>query len=165
MIARRLCTALVATSMIVLPVQRAQANNHAALLGGMLLGGIIVNEVNKNKQRQRAATPVPRSLAPSSALREQNRQVQTALNYFGYNVGAVDGVVGRQTRAGISRYQAAMGFQPDGRMDDYERDFLLGSYQRALASANVPPYNNIMATQGPWLQEATRTPRNQGIRA
>lgn len=162
MIARKLCTTLVAASLIAVPVQRAQANDAAALLGGALLGGIIVNEVHKNKQRQRASTQrrTYRS-STSSAQRAENRQVQTALNYFGYHVGTVDGSLGRKSRAGISRYQAEMGFQPDGYLDGHERDFLLGSYQRALASSSVPPYNQVVATQG--YNGLLRTYRNEQL--
>ncbi|WP_458877515.1 peptidoglycan-binding domain-containing protein [Arenibacterium sp. CAU 1754] len=156
-----------AASMVIVPVERAQADEGAALLGGMLLGGIIVNEVNKNKQRRATTTrttTVRRSTGNSAAYtaqRAQNRQVQTALNYFGYNVGTVDGSIGRRSRAGISQYQAQMGFQPDGQLDDYERDFLLGSHQRALASSHVAPYNQIMATQGPG--GLLRTYRNEQL--
>jgi peptidoglycan hydrolase-like protein with peptidoglycan-binding domain len=165
MYVKRLCTSLVAASLIAVPAQRAVANEAAALLGGALLGGIIVNEVHKNKQRQRATTTTTRtttrSSGISSAQRAENRQVQTALNYFGYHVGSVDGALGRKSRAGISRYQADMGFQPDGYMDTYEKDFLIGSYQRALASSSVPPYNQIVATQG--YGGLLRTYRNEQL--
>lgn len=162
MFARKICTSLVAASLIAVPVGRAQANDAAALVGGLLLGGIIVNEVNKNKQRQRTTTQrTTRSSGISSAQRAENRQVQTALNYFGYNVGTVDGALGRKSRAGISRYQAEMGFQPDGYLDPHESEFLLGSYQRALASSSVPPYNQIVAAQG--YNGLLRTYRNEQL--
>lgn len=164
MFVKRICTSLVAASLIAVPAQRAVANDAAALLGGALLGGIIVNEVHKNKQRQRTTTTrrtTTRSSGISSAQRAENRQVQTALNYFGYHVGSVDGSLGRMSRAGISRYQGDMGFQPDGYMDTYEKDFLLGSYQRALASSSVPPYNQIVATQG--YGGLLRTYRNEQL--
>ena len=143
---KHICASFVAASLVAVPVQRAQANEAAAFLGGALLSGIIVNEVNKNKRRKTYSSS---NSAAYSAQRAQNRQVQTALNYFGYNVGSADGVLGSRSRAGISQYQAQMGFNPDGRLDDYERDFLLGSHQRALASSHVAPYNQIIASQGP----------------
>lgn len=150
-------SSLVTASLVVVPVQRAQANDAAAILGGAILGGIIVNEVNKNKRRKTTT----RSSGMSSAQREQNRSVQRALNYFGYNVGAADGSIGRNTRAGIARYQADMGFNPDGTMEPYERDFLLNSHQRALGSSHVMPYSQIIATQGtPGL---LRTYRNEQL--
>ncbi|MCE8526153.1 peptidoglycan-binding protein [Ruegeria pomeroyi] len=139
-----------AASMVVVPAQRAAADEAAALIGGALLGGLIVNEVHKNKQRQRQQTTrkTYQSSGVSSAQRQQNREVQTALNYFGYNVGTVDGSLGRRSRAGISHFQADMGYPIDGYLDDHERGFLLASHQRALASAHVAPYNQILASQG-----------------
>ena len=54
-----------------------------------------------------------------------------------------------------------MGFNPDGYLDGYERDFLLGSHQRALSSSHVAPYNQVMATQGP--SGLLRTYRNEQL--
>ncbi|TMV12743.1 peptidoglycan-binding domain-containing protein [Arenibacterium halophilum] len=158
MLKRNLCASLMAASVIVFPVERAQADRGAALLGGALLGGIIVNEINKNKRRRTVSSG---SSAAYSAQRAQNRQVQTALNYFGYNAGTVDGSLGSRSRAAISQYQAQMGFNPDGGLDDYERDFLLGSHQRAMASSHVAPYNQIVAQQGP--AGLLRTYRNEQL--
>lgn len=157
MFGRKFCASVIAASLIVVPVQRAVANDAAAILGGAILGGIIVNEVHKNKQRRSSTRSQPRSSGISSAQREQNRSVQRALNYFGYNVGAADGSIGRKTRAGIARYQADMGFNPDGSLEPYERDFLMNSHQRAMASSHVMPYSQIIATQGtPGLLRAYR---------
>ena len=143
MFVRRLCVSLVASSLVLAPAQRAQAGDAAALLGGMIIGGAIVNEVNKNKRRKTV-----RRTGVSSSQRAQNRQVQEALNYFGYNVGTVDGSLGRKSRSGIARYQADMGYVSDGYLDDFERDFLLSSHHRAQASMHVAPYNQILVSQG-----------------
>lgn len=160
---KKLGISLVSASLVFVPIERAQAGDAAAAIGGMLLGGIIVNEVNKNKQRQQVTTTRRTSSrsSVSSAQREQNRQVQSALNYFGYNVGAVDGSIGRNTRYGVSRYQADMGYNADGYLDDYERDFLINSHQRALASSHVAPYNAVLASQG--QQGLLRTYRNEQL--
>lgn len=153
MFTRNVCVALVSASMILIPVKRVQANDAAAILGGLIVGGIIVNEVSKNNKRKQAAAQQQRQRTTTSssaytAQRAQNRQVQASLNYFGYNVGTVDGSIGRNTRNGIARYQSDMGFHADGRMDDFERNFLITSQQRAEASGNVAPYNSILASQG-----------------
>lgn len=155
MLGRRICAALVASAMIVVPVQRAMASDAAKVLGGAILGGIILNELGKTHRR---TTTRPRI---SAAQREQTRQVQTALNYFGYNVGTADGVAGRKTSAGVARYQGDMGFNPDGRLEQFERDFLLSSHQRAQASSHMAPYAGILARQGrPGL---LRTYRNEQL--
>ncbi|GAB5438042.1 peptidoglycan-binding domain-containing protein [Falsiruegeria mediterranea] len=172
MFTKSVCATLVATSLVLVPAKEARADEAAALIGGAILGGIIINEVNKNKARQRQqqqqqqqqqtrARTSTRSSGISAAQREQNRNVQSALNYFGYNVGSVDGSIGRKTRAGISNYQSDMGYAIDGRLDDTERSFLLNSHQRALASAHVAPYNQILASQG--QQGLLRTYRNEQL--
>lgn len=170
MFTKSVCSAFVAASLVLVPAEEARADEAAALIGGAILGGIIINEVNKNKARQRQqqqqqqqtrARTSTRSSGISAAQREQNRNVQSALNYFGYNVGTVDGSIGRKTRAGISNYQSDMGYSIDGRLDDAERSFLLNSHQRALVSAHVAPYNQILASQG--QQGLLRTYRNEQL--
>lgn len=61
--------------------------------------------------------------------RRQARDVQSSLNAFGWNVGAVDGSIGRNTRRGISQFQAYMGWTPSGTLSDYEREMLTGAWQ------------------------------------
>ncbi|WP_369953341.1 peptidoglycan-binding domain-containing protein [Sedimentitalea sp. XS_ASV28] len=162
MFSKKLMTSFVIASMIAVPAQRAVAGDAGKILGGALLGAAIMHGVQQNKQRQRTTTTRRTySSGISSAQRAENRQVQTSLNYFGYHVGTVDGSLGRMSRAGISRYQADMGFQPDGYLDTYEKDFLLSSYQRALASSSVPPYNQIVASQG--YAGLLRTYRNEQL--
>ncbi len=162
MFGRKLCMSLVAATMVVVPVQRVQAGDAGKILGGAIIGGLIVNEMHKNKQRKRTTTSSrSTSSGVSSAQREENRSVQRALNYFGYNVGAADGSLGRKSRAGISRYQADMGYGVDGYLDSHEKDFLLNSHQRALASAHVAPYNQIVASQGQY--GLLRTYRNEQL--
>ncbi|TMV08018.1 peptidoglycan-binding protein [Ruegeria sediminis] len=167
MIAKYLSTTFIVASLSLVPAEKAAADEAAAFIGGALLGGIVGSEIQKNKQRKqqttRRSTTTSKSYSSgiSSAQRQQNREVQTALNYFGYNVGAVDGALGRNSRAGITRYQADMGYPADGYLDDHERSFLLTSYQRALASAHVPPYNQILASQG--QAGLLRTYRNEQL--
>ncbi|MCU9838477.1 peptidoglycan-binding protein [Ruegeria sp. WL0004] len=158
----RLCAAFVAASIVVMPIQRAMADEAAALIGGALLGGLIVNEVHKNKQRQQQASRnTTRRSGTSSAQRQENREVQSALNYFGYNAGTVDGSLGRRSRSAIAQYQADMGYVTDGYLDQHELGFLLTSHQRALASAHVAPYNQILASQG--QAGLLRTYRNEQL--
>lgn len=111
---------------------QASADNLGAAIVGGIIGGVIMNEANKNRQRSTTTTRTsqPRSTV-SSATREQNRQVQTSLNYFGFPAGSADGVMGQRTRAAVAQYQAHLGFPATGQLTAYERDFLISSYSRA----------------------------------
>lgn len=119
-------------SAILTPAAAAADELGAALLGAVI-GGVVVNEVHKNKNKQRAAPPPNTSsnTAAYSATRTYNRETQTALNYFGFEAGTPDGVVGRRTRNASSQYQAYLGYPVTGKLTQYERDFLVGSYARA----------------------------------
>ena len=86
-----------------------------------------------------------------SAQREENRQVQTALNYFGFPAGTPDGVMGRNSRNAVSQYQAHLGYPVTGYLTDYEKSFLLSSHNRALAGGPVTHQQiaqNPMGTRG-----------------
>lgn len=122
------------------PAERAAAND--ALIGG-IIGGAIGSAIANDVQRQRATTRSTttrtttqrayRAPTMSSAQRQENRSVQHALNYFGFNAGGADGILGQRSRAAISGYQAHMGFPVTGRLSPYEQQFLLTSHSRALA--------------------------------
>jgi|SRR6056297_760797 len=134
MIARFSISAAVAISLLTSPVP-AMAND--ALIGGIIggvIGGAISNGAKNNRQRTyRPAASKPRSSGISSTQRELNRQTQTALNYFGFNSGTADGVMGSRSRAAVSSYQAHLGYSPTGQLTSFERDFLLSSFHRAQA--------------------------------
>lgn len=109
-----------------------------AIIGG-LIGGAVANENNKKKRvatTSRTKTKSTKS-SISSAQRESNREVQTALNYFGYNVGTPDGSIGPKSRAAISSYQAFLGYAPTGQLTEHERTILVTSYHRAVAGGPV----------------------------
>ncbi len=72
----------------------------------------------------RPTTPA-RPIIPST---QEGRNLQIALNYFGFNAGVVDGQVGRRTRAAIERYQASQGYPINGRnLTPDQSEFLLGA--------------------------------------
>ncbi|MDD8024566.1 MAG: peptidoglycan-binding domain-containing protein [Paracoccaceae bacterium] len=116
------------------------------IIGGMI-GGAIVNEANKN--RRTTTRTVTRRPAVDTYQREQNREVQTALNYFGYPVGTPDGVIGAKSRAAISQYQMLLGYPATGQITEIERQVLVTGYQRAMIG-------------GPQVQKAVNGP--QGMR-
>ncbi|SIT24053.1 Putative peptidoglycan binding domain-containing protein [Gemmobacter megaterium] len=128
--AKRIAASLVAAGVALGPVQSSAGDALAGGLVGAVIGGLIVNEMHKNKSRPQAST-VRRSTA-NTGQREANREVQTALNYFGYNVGTPDGAIGPKTRTGVSQFQALMGYPPTGQLTDFERTILVTAYQRAI---------------------------------
>jgi len=114
-----------------------QAAADSGLVGGIvggIIGGVIVNEANKNRNRRATTSRSSRATTTqNSGLRSANREVQVALNYFGYPVGTPDGALGPRSRAAIAEYQATMGFSPSGDLNAFERDLLVQSYYRAQA--------------------------------
>ncbi|NNE89234.1 MAG: peptidoglycan-binding protein [Silicimonas sp.] len=129
--AAALSAALFATT-----TMQAQADAGDALVGGVIggiIGGAIVNENNKRRTVTRKVYRKP----VYSAARAENREVQTALNYFGFPAGAPDGVMGRRSRTAVSQYQAALGYPPTGYLSQYEKSFLLSSYNRAIVGGAV----------------------------
>ena len=127
-------------ALAVTPATRAAADAGdaiaGAIVGGILGHAITKNEMQKKQQQQQyRQQSVRRSggSSISSVERERNREVQTALNHFGYPVGTPDGVLGSRSRAAISQYQALLGYEPTGHLSDYERTILVNSYHRAVA--------------------------------
>ncbi|MEM8823324.1 MAG: peptidoglycan-binding domain-containing protein [Pseudomonadota bacterium] len=102
------------------------------IIGGVI-GGAIVNST-RQQPRQTTRTVVRRA-APtvSSTQRQENREVQTALNYFGFDAGAPDGVLGRRSQAAISSMEVFLGFPPDGQLTSFERNILVSAHNRALS--------------------------------
>lgn len=104
-----------------------------ALIGGIIGHAITKNEMQKQQQQRQQVVRRPAQTGISSAQRTQNREVQTALNHFGFPVGAPDGVLGARSRGAVSQYQALLGYPPTGQLTDYERTLLVTAYHRAVA--------------------------------
>ncbi len=121
---RRTLPVLVALSLAVTAPVSAMADNLGAAIVGGIIGGAIMNS-----QKPRQKTYVKKSY--NSAARAQNREVQTSLNYFGFPAGTPDGVLGSRSRTAISQYQAHLGYPVTGALTEYERQFLVSSYNRA----------------------------------
>lgn len=125
---------MIATAMAVVLItgetQQAHAQGDAfigGLVGGFIGGALGSQAGQRQQQRTRVVT---RTVAPNPA-REQNREVQTALNFFGFHVGTPDGALGPRSRAGISQYQIYLGFPASGQLLEFERMVLITAYQRA----------------------------------
>ena len=110
------------------------------ILGGAVVGGVIGYAIGKDQQRKQQAqtSRSTRTYRPGIPSTTQGAQTQTALNYFGYNAGRVDGQVGGGTRSAIQRYQASMGYPINGYdFQPYQRDFLMQAYYWATSGGQA----------------------------
>lgn len=132
-------SAITAITMAVTPVNNAAAGSGDALLGGIvggIVGGVIVNSVNKNKANNNKPKTVRRSTY-NSAQRQENRDVQTSLNYYSFPAGVADGVFGNRTRNAISSYQIFMTYPATGSLTEFQKTVLINSYHRSIAGGVV----------------------------
>ena len=132
---KRIATATLIASVALSPIspvpQPVRADS-GDVVAGLIIGGIIGSAVAKDNKKKKKTT-ASSSSSSSSAAREANKEVQTALNYFGYNVGTPDGAIGPKSRAAISEYQAFLGYPATGELTENERLILVTAYQRAVA--------------------------------
>lgn len=121
---RKHVSGLVAATILATTPVAAMADNLGAAIAGAIIGGAIVHSQQPKKK-------VYVKTYSNTAARTQNRETQTALNYFGFNAGTPDGVLGNRSRSAISQYQAFLGYPVTGQLSPYERNFLVSSYNRA----------------------------------
>jgi len=120
-------TASIVAALALVPADRAEADA-AEFLGGALIGGIIGSAI-ANGNRNQPRTNTTRVVRPGIPATQQGRETQSALNYFGFNAGMVDGQIGNGTRSAIERYQRAMGYPVNGQdFSDYQFDYLMDAY-------------------------------------
>ncbi|MDO9637708.1 MAG: peptidoglycan-binding domain-containing protein [Pseudotabrizicola sp.] len=135
---KAIATAGIIAGLGLTPADPVQADAGDAIAGA-LIGGIIGHAIANDQNKRRVVTQRRSTKSPgiSSAQRESNREVQTALNHFGYPVGTPDGAIGPRSRSAISSYQATLGYPPTGQLTDYERTVLISAYHRAIAGGPV----------------------------
>ncbi|MEO1362850.1 MAG: peptidoglycan-binding domain-containing protein, partial [Pseudomonadota bacterium] len=85
-------------------------------------------QIERQIQQQIAARPSPAEMAKVG-------QVQTALNYFTFDAGPVDGLMGQQTRSAIEEYQAYLDYPVTGQLAEDEAQFLMKAYQGAQTNS------------------------------
>ena len=132
---RKIASACLIGSMAMTPAAPVLANS-GDLIGGLIVGGILGAAIANDAKKAKKPAPTQStasSTSSSSITREANREVQTALNYFGYPVGTPDGVIGPKSRSAISQYQVLLGDPATGQLTEYERTILVTAYQRAMA--------------------------------
>lgn len=95
-----------------------------AIIGGIIGAGVI-NRGDRNSTSSR-----------SLATQRSAKQVQTALNLFGFDAGTVDGALGKKSRAAIAQYQTALGEEATGNLTPIQRRVLITSYNRVQAAGD-----------------------------
>ncbi|SES32658.1 Putative peptidoglycan binding domain-containing protein [Tranquillimonas rosea] len=127
----------VAAALVLGPAPRADADA-GDFVAGAIVGAIVNHAAKQQPQRTYRAAPTrtrssTKTYRPRLPATQEGRQLQTSLNYFGFNAGSVDGQLGKQSRAAISRYQAYMGYPATGQLTPFEQSLLVDSYNRAQA--------------------------------
>ncbi len=175
MSSRNIRLGLISSATILLGVQGALAGDGGSAFVGGLLGSAIGTAVTNSviQQRQQRVYVQPRRYVPAPAVntyqRAQNAQIQTALNYFGFDAGLADGVMGANSRAAIGQYQAFMSYPPTGVLTDYERTFLTSAYQRAIIGSPQDAQTIAASGQGTrglliaYRQEQTGAPMQAAV--
>jgi peptidoglycan hydrolase-like protein with peptidoglycan-binding domain len=80
-------------------------------LMGAMIGAAIANSGNANTTKQKTTKRQASRPSISTAQRAENKGIQEALNYFGFNAGKPDGVLGRKTTQAVSQMQACLGIK------------------------------------------------------
>jgi len=131
MFIKSLTAATFAVALAAVPAQEARADA-GDVVGGLIVGGLIGAAIanGNNSSGNRGTTGGGGGGIPASQM---GRDTQTALNYFGFQAGAVDGQIGNGTRQAIERYQLVMGYPVNGReYATYQYDQLMQAYYWAI---------------------------------
>lgn len=100
-------------------------------LMGAMIGSALANQGKaNNRTRSSGGSRI------SSEERQKAKGIQEALNYFGFDAGKPDGVMGRKSRTAISQMQACLNRSISGTLDTFEEQFLKDSYFKAQAGGN-----------------------------
>ncbi|MDN5786848.1 peptidoglycan-binding domain-containing protein [Pseudorhodobacter sp.] len=132
---KHIASSCIAAAMIITPMESSAGDGLVGGIIGGIIGGAIVNGANQHRYRKAAPRRSTKKSysGVSTSQRNETREVQVALNYFGFPVGTPDGALGPKSRAAISQYQAMLGFAPSGNLNSWEQELLIQSYYRAQA--------------------------------
>ena len=81
----------------------------------------------------------PREARASEALlsRDQKKELQVAMQWFGFYKSAIDGSFGKGTRNSMAQWQDANGYSPTGILTTKQRKALMDTYTGALAALGL----------------------------
>lgn len=107
-------------------------------------------------EQPEAASIAPPAIAPDETLREaqsseraltrdEKKALQVALKAEGFYTAAIDGSFGRGTRASMSDWQAANGYDPTGVLTTGQRAALLAAFNAPLTSVGMAPVTDAKA--------------------
>lgn len=82
-------------------------------------------------------TPAEARRSESRLSREQRMDLQVALKAAGFYSSGIDGAFGRGTRASMSDWQAARGYEPTGVLTTGQRQALMDEYNAPLISVGM----------------------------
>lgn len=133
---KSLLGAVAAAGLIAIPAEPVQADTRD-FIAGAIVGGL----VGANAKKKRSSS----SSSRNSAARQEARNIQASLNYFGFDAGVVDGSLGRKTRQAVSQYQAYLGYPVTGQLSEFEKSLLTSSYNRAQAGGYAVQQATISA--------------------
>ena len=124
--------AVLAASLTIIPAEKAQADA-GDFIAGAIIGGIVGANAKKQRSTTTKRTYKKKTYRPGIPSTQEGRNIQSSLNYFGFNAGTVDGQLGQKTRNAVSQYQAYLGYPVTGQLSAFEQNLLVSSYNRAQA--------------------------------
>ncbi|RLJ60169.1 trypsin-like peptidase [Litoreibacter meonggei] len=89
----------------------------------------------------------PREARTTEALmsRDQKKELQVAMQWFGYYKSSIDGSFGKGTRNSMARWQDANGYKATGILTTKQRKVLMDGYTSALAALGLGQVNENKA--------------------
>jgi peptidoglycan hydrolase-like protein with peptidoglycan-binding domain len=82
-------------------------------------------------------TPAQAKASEATLSRTGREDLQTALQWFGFYEGKIDGAFGPGTRKSMAAWQAANGFEATGVLTSFQRDTLQDAYRLAQAALGI----------------------------
>ncbi|MEO0484589.1 MAG: serine protease [Pseudomonadota bacterium] len=105
-------------------------------------------------------TPAQARASEAQLTRDEKRLLQTALQAEGFYTSTIDGLFGRGTRASMSAWQAANGFEATGVMTTAQRAALIADYNAILDGLGMARAEDLeagIAMQLPLAELAFKT--------
>lgn len=83
---------------------------------------------------------IDQAQASEAALsRDEKAELQRSLQWYGFYEGALDGSIGRGTRASMAAWQTAMGYEPTGVLTSLQRSTLVANHKADEAEFGFTP--------------------------